>query len=73
MIEFRYSLYDMVKIRDLDLCGYITGLLYTETGKKYQVEYFYDGEPRTAYLFELQLIDAGKPNSFAFDADKEKI
>jgi hypothetical protein len=57
-IRFLYSIGDRVKITDLDRCGYVTGLYYTETGKQYQVSYFHEGDLKTNYLLESQISES---------------
>jgi len=54
-VDFNYSIGDKVKIKDIDISGFVVGLYYGDTGRQYQTAYFVDGEMKTIYLYEFQI------------------
>lgn len=55
-IDFKYGIKDEVTIKALKVRGMVVGLYYGETGNQYQVSYFLNGEKKTIYLYEEDLI-----------------
>lgn len=49
---------DMVKILELKCTGHILGIYRDSAGTQYNVRYFYNGEAKTVYFFEDEIVPA---------------
>lgn len=57
MLDIKFELKAKVKIIELDRIGVVIGQYNSDTGIQYQVRYFYEGEVKTVYFYEDELID----------------
>lgn len=54
-VDFDFSINDEVKVKELGVIGHVVGLYYGETGKQYEVAYFYDGDFKKLFIYGFQL------------------
>ncbi|KKR36366.1 MAG: hypothetical protein UT69_C0024G0010 [Candidatus Yanofskybacteria bacterium GW2011_GWE1_40_10] len=72
-VVFMYSIGDRVKIKELNVTGYVIALFYGEFGKQYFVAYFNKGEHKKEYLMEFEIDSDGgeKLTGFSLKSEKE--
>ena len=54
-VDFQYNIKDKVKIKELDWKGIVTELCVLESGIKYGVRFFYNGDVKSSYFYENEL------------------
>lgn len=56
-IEYEFAIGDEVRVKGLNVSGFVIALFTGELGNQYEVAYFYEGDLRKEYLFSFQLSD----------------
>ena len=56
-IDYEFAIGDEVKVKGLNVSGFVIALFTGEFGNQYEVAYFYEGDLRKEYLFKFQIAD----------------
>lgn len=54
-IDYQFAIGDEVRVKGLNVSGFVIALFTGEFGNQYEVAYFYEGDLRKEYLFDFQI------------------
>lgn len=57
-IEYAFSMYQRVKLLDVDRIGVIEGLMSGSEGKFYQVRYWHNGDRKMTWVKMDEIVEA---------------
>ena len=58
IIEFKFDIFQQIWIKDLQYHGIILSYWHIRNLNKYEIRYCTDGEYKTEYLFEFELLES---------------
>ena len=65
-VNFKFSIKSDIKIKKLNVSGFIIGLYFGETGRQYQISYFINGEKKSTYFYEEEIESTDGTEKFGF-------